>query len=140
MSSRKRRGSLGCNEGLGLRQDSILQSWMEAVLCENLDLDAEKLLELQLHTSHVEQRRASGDVHDEVEVGVRARIASGPRTEYPDIGGSVGTRDLEDLLDRQLFHIALTARVPSTLPGVTESARSRPWLGPREGRERTDTQ
>ena len=75
----------------------MLIPWLERAARDDVHPDAQEFLKVLEQADVIEKRRAGLEVHEQIQVAVRASLAPGDGAEHGDPAGPVLTRDAEDL-------------------------------------------
>ncbi len=77
------------SQGHGLRQDPIANARAQSLLRGNIDPAAQDRLELDHEGSVIQQATASLELHEEIEIAVRASVSARHRADQSDVAGPV---------------------------------------------------
>jgi hypothetical protein len=79
-------------------EDTIAKARTKPPRSDHVDLSAKQCFQVDLELGMVEEAPAELEVHEDVDVTVRARLAAGHGSEHSDVAGAVLPSDGEDLL------------------------------------------
>ena len=121
------------SKGHGLPEDAIAQPGPQPLLDRNVDLAAEKLLELDHQGRVVQQAATFFEVDEQVQVALRPRLAARDRPDDADVASTEPPRHLKDLhpllVDSLSNTHALSIRRQGPARAPRFSGRSGPFVG-----------
>src|SRR5947207_9271387 len=96
-TSRYRPAHRGCvpdkpdrpSQRCGFGENPLLQIRAETALGQDVDSSSEQFLEILLKRDHVQKCSAGFNIHEQIEVAVRAIVAAEDRAKHTDVAGTV---------------------------------------------------
>jgi hypothetical protein len=79
-------------------EDTITEVWTKPPRTDHVDLSAKQSFQVNLELGMVEEAPAELEVHEDVDVTVRARLSAGHGSEHSDVAGAMLPSDGEDFL------------------------------------------
>ena len=79
-------------------EDTITKARPKPPRSDHVDFSAEQCFQVNLELGMIEEAPSGLEVHEDVDVTVRARLSAGHGSEHADVAGAVLPSDGEDLL------------------------------------------
>lgn len=70
-------------------EDAITKARTKSPRSDHVDLSAEQCFQINLELGMVEEATAELEVHEDVDVTIRARLSAGHGSEHSDVAGAV---------------------------------------------------
>jgi len=86
------------SQGNRFLEDTITEVWTKPPRSDHVDPSAKQRFQIDLELGMVEQAPAELEVHEDVDITVRARLSPGHGSEHTDVAGAMALSDGQDLV------------------------------------------